>query len=132
MVASRRSSCVQQHPCDRLEEMNDDIRLTPTMFGILLALSGQDKHGYAVMQEVQRLTGARLEPATLYRSIKQLLSAGLIAEADERPDPELDDERRRYYRLTAAGEAIAVDEARRLSAILQIAQIRGLLPGGAT
>jgi DNA-binding PadR family transcriptional regulator len=111
--------------------VSEDIRLTPAMFGILLALSAGEKHGYAVMQEVRRITGAKLGPATLYRSIKQLLSAGLIAEADERPDPELDDERRRYYRLTAAGEAIAADEARRLSAIVQAAQIRGLLPGGA-
>jgi len=112
--------------------VNGDIRLTPAMFGILLALSAGEKHGYAVMQEVRGITGAKLGPATLYRSIKQLLSAGLIAEADERPDPELDDERRRYYRLTAAGEAIAAEEARRLSAILQVAQTRGLLPRGAT
>jgi DNA-binding PadR family transcriptional regulator len=112
--------------------VNGDIRLTPAMFGILLALSAGEKHGYAVMQEVRGITGAKLGPATLYRSIKQLLSAGLIAEADERPDPELDDERRRYYRLTAAGEAIAAEEARRLSAILKVARIRGLLPRGAT
>src|SRR5918911_823471 len=110
--------------------MKPDIRVTPAMFAILLALSGADRHGYAVMQEVRRLTGERLGPATLYRSIKQLLSAGLIAETAERPDPELDDERRRYYRLTAAGEAIAADEARRLSAIVQAARVRGLLHGG--
>jgi DNA-binding PadR family transcriptional regulator len=112
--------------------VKEDVRLTPAMFGILLALSEGEKHGYAVMQEVRRITGTKLGPATLYRSIKQLVSTGLIAESDARPDPELDDERRHYYCLTAAGEAIAADEARRLSAIVHAAQIRGLLPGAAT
>jgi DNA-binding PadR family transcriptional regulator len=112
--------------------VNGDIRVTPAMFGILLALSAGEKHGYAVMQEVRGITGAKLGPATLYRSIKQLLSAGLIAEADERPDPELDDERRRYYRLTDRGRRAAGAEARRLEVLVVAARGRRLLGRPAT
>ena len=81
------------------------LPLTPAAFQILLALAGGERHGYGILREVAESTGGklRLGPGTLYRSIKQLLEAGIIEESDERPDPALDDERRRYYRLTARG-----------------------------
>src|ERR1700746_1771602 len=81
------------------------LPLKPQWFHIMLALAGREQHGYAIMQEaLQRTAGkVRLWPATLYGSIKRLIEAGLIAESSERPAPELDDARRRYYRLTALG-----------------------------
>ena len=87
--------------------MPDMSPLTPAAFQILLALAGGERHGYGIMQEVLALTGGavRLGPGTLYGTIGRLLAAGLIAEVTERPDPALDDERRRYYRLTPAGRA---------------------------
>lgn len=105
--------------------------LTPAAFHILLALAGGERHGYAIMQEVEALTAGalRLGPGTLYGTIKRLLGAGLIAESGERPDPALDDERRRYYRLTALGERVAADEARRLDRLVGAARERRLLPG---
>ena len=86
--------------------------LTPATFHILLALAGGERHGYAIMQEVATLTEEkiRLGPGTLYRSIKALLAEGLIEETSERPDPALDDERRRYYRLTEQGNRAAAAE----------------------
>ncbi len=116
------------------------LPLTPAVFHILLALAGSDRHGYGIMQEVTRATEGqtRLGPGTLYRSIRQMLDAGLIAEADERPDPALDDERRRYYRLTGFGQRVVSAEALRLAALVRQAQAKhllgddgGALPGGA-
>ncbi|MBV9279742.1 MAG: helix-turn-helix transcriptional regulator [Chloroflexi bacterium] len=82
------------------------------------------------MQEVAALTDGqlRLRPGTLYRSIKGMLAEGLIAESDERPDPALDDERRRYYRLTDRGRSLAEAEAARLAALVRVARSRRLLP----
>ena len=107
----------------------DPPMLTPAVFHILLALADEERHGYGIMREVARRTGGatRLNSGTLYRSIKQLLSAGLIAETDERPDPALDDERRRYYRLTAAGRNAAETEATRLDQLVSIARAKRLL-----
>jgi DNA-binding PadR family transcriptional regulator len=104
--------------------------LTPATFHILLALAGGERHGYGIMQEVTAITErrVRLGPGTLYRSIKALLADGLIEESSERPDPTLDDERRRYYRLTESGRAIAEAEAKRLAALVRIARSRQLLP----
>ncbi len=84
------------------------LPLTPAVFHIMLALADGERHGYGIMQEVAALTdGAlRLGPGTLYGSIKRMLADGLIEETDERPDPELDDERRRYYRLTDFGQRV--------------------------
>ena len=103
--------------------------LTPAVFSILLALAGGEKHGYAIMQETaQSSAGAlRLGPGTLYRSIKQLLAAGLIDESGERPDLRLDVERRRYYRLTAFGRRVLKAEAERLAQLVSIARTQGLL-----
>ena len=111
------------------EEM---LPLTPAVFHILLALAEGERHGYSIMQEITAQTGGQLRigPTTLYRSIKRMLEDGLIVEADERPDPELDDERRRYYRLTTSGQQVAIAETRRLAQTVSIAS-KKLLPGGA-
>src|SRR5262249_15354746 len=89
-------------------------------FHILVSLADRDRHGYAVMQDVLERTGGalRLSPSSLYASIRRLLDQGLIEELDERPDPEHDDERRRYYCLTRLGRAVATAEAHRLERLL--------------
>jgi DNA-binding PadR family transcriptional regulator len=93
-------------------------------------LSDRDRHGYAVMQDVlERTDGAlRLSPSSLYASIRRLLEQGLIEELADRPDRANDDERRRYYRLTKLGRAVAMAEARRLERLLSDARATGLLP----
>lgn len=103
--------------------------LTPAMFHILLALAGGEAHGYGIMQDVAAQTNndMRLGPGTLYRSIKQLLAAGMITECDERPDPALDDERRRYYRITEGGREAAWAETQRLAQLVRFAQSKQLL-----
>lgn len=107
--------------------------LTPAVFQILLALADGERHGYAIMKDVEASTGGRvrLGPGTLYRSIKRMLADGLIEECDERPDPDLDDERRRYYRLTALGRRVARAEAERLAGLVQLARAKRLLHGPA-
>ena len=99
------------------------------MFHILLALADRERHGYHIMQEVDERTEGkvRLGPGTLYGSIKRMLADGLIEETDERPDPELDDERRRYYRLTDFGFRVARAEAERLEKLVKSARIKKLL-----
>jgi len=108
------------------------LPLTPVSFEILLALAGGEQHGYAVMLDVERRSGGALSlhAGSLYRALNRLLEAGLIEELDERPDPEHDDERRRYYRLTAKGLAVARGEARRLELLVEVARKRRLLPRG--
>jgi DNA-binding PadR family transcriptional regulator len=88
---------------------------------ILLAIGPEERHGYAIMQEVARITdgAVKLGPGAVYTTIKRLLADGLIEESDERPDPEIDDQRRRYYRLTGLGRAVAATEVRRLEALLR-------------
>jgi DNA-binding PadR family transcriptional regulator len=105
------------------------LPLTPAGFHILLALADGEKHGYAVMQEVAKRSQGkvRLGPGTLYGSIKRMLSEGLIEESDERPDPKLDDERRRYYRLTEFGQRVAEAEAERLAGLVDAARAKMLL-----
>lgn len=102
--------------------------LTPAVFHILLALADGDKHGYAIMKDVENQTSGRLKlgPGTLYGTIKRLLAASLIVEVDERPDPELDDERRRYYRLTALGRKLALEENQRLAQAVRAARLKRL------
>jgi DNA-binding PadR family transcriptional regulator len=106
------------------------LPLPKDTFHILVSLADRERHGYSVMQDVaQRTNGAlRLSPSSLYASIKRLLEQGLIEELSERPDPENDDERRRYYALTFLGRRVAMAEARRLERLLADAQATGLLP----
>src|SRR5262245_7018192 len=106
------------------------LPLRPSVFHILLALSDGDLHGYGIMQEVAEHTGGqiRLGPGTLYGNIKRLLAERLIIETDERPDPELDDERRRYYRLTDFGQKVLQAEAQRISKMVALAQRKRLIP----
>jgi DNA-binding PadR family transcriptional regulator len=100
------------------------------MFHILLALADGQRHGYAIMQEVERSTNGemRLPPGTLYRSIKRLLGEGLIHEA-EGPAGEDDDDRRRYYEISPAGRAAAASEARRWAEVVGLARAKNLLDG---
>ncbi len=116
---------------DLTSEVNELLPLTPTVFHILLALADQERHGYGIMQEVTVMTQnqARMGPGTLYGSIKRMLKANLIEESDERPDPELDDERRRYYRLTVLGRRVLAAEAQRLSTLISIARTKCILGG---
>ena len=102
------------------------LPLTPAVFHILLALADGERHGYGIMQEVNGYTQGklRLGPGTLYRSIKQMLAQGLIIEWDERPDPALDDQRRRYYRLTDFGHIVLTAETERLEQVLQVARAK--------
>lgn len=88
---------------------------------ILVALTTGEKHGYAIMGDVEALSdgAVRMGPGTLYGSIKRMLADGLIEEASERPDPELDDQRRRYYRLTGLGERVCASELRRLETLVR-------------
>jgi len=103
--------------------------LTPAVYHILLALVDGDKHGYGIMKDVETQTSGRLKlgPGTLYGTIKRLLAAGLIAEIDERPDPTLGDERRRYYHLTTLGQQLAVQENQRLTQAVNVARQKRLL-----
>jgi DNA-binding PadR family transcriptional regulator len=104
--------------------------LTPAVFHVLLALADSERHGYAIMREVADATGGRIKmgPGTLYGTIKRLLEARLIEESDRRPDPALDDERRRYYRLTGLGERTVKAEALRYEALAKLARRKNLLP----
>jgi DNA-binding PadR family transcriptional regulator len=105
------------------------LPLTPAVFHIMLALAEGEAHGYGIMLEVDRITqGAlRIGPGTLYRSIQRMLVDGLIVERKEAVDPEVDDERRRYYRLTEFGLEVARREAQRLSDLVNAARERRLL-----
>jgi DNA-binding PadR family transcriptional regulator len=104
--------------------------LPAATFHILLALAAEDRHGYGIIQDIAARTGGqlRLSPGTLYRSIQRMLEQGLIEETDERPAPELDDERRRYYRITRAGEAAARAEASRMAELVRLARKSGFAP----
>ena len=113
--------------------MNTDperlLPLTSAVFEILLALGDGEKHGYNIMREIARQTDGKMRvgPTTLYRSIKKMHDDKLIQEVDERPDPEIDDERRRYYRLTTFGRQVAMAEVQRLSQALVVAKSKPLL-----
>jgi DNA-binding PadR family transcriptional regulator len=100
---------------------------------ILLAVAAEDRHGYAIIQDVAARTNGelKLSAGTLYRSIQRMLEQGLIVETQERPAPELDDERRRYYRITAFGGEVARAEARRLTQLVRMARDRGFVEGRA-
>jgi DNA-binding PadR family transcriptional regulator len=98
---------------------------------MLMALATEDRHGYAIIQDVARRTNNRLRlgAGTLYRSLQRMLEQGLIVETGDRPDPELDDERRRYYRITRYGESVARAEARRLTELVKLARASGFAGG---
>ena len=106
------------------------LPLPPATFHILMSLAEEDRHGYAVIQDVAaRTEGAlKLSPGTLYRSIQRMLEQGLLLETRERPEPELDDERRRYYRITPFGKTVAKAETRRLTDLVRLAQASGFAP----
>lgn len=100
---------------------NDFLPLPTATLHILVALSAGERHGYAIMGEVEALSdgAVRMGPGTLYGSIKRLLADGLIEESVERPDPDIDDQRRRYYRLTGLGEQVCAAELARLQALIR-------------
>jgi DNA-binding PadR family transcriptional regulator len=102
------------------------LPLSPAIHHILLALVDEERHGYGIMLEVSRLTGGttRMGPGTLYGTLKRLVAAGLIEEAEERPDPELDDERRRYYRITRLGARVLRAETARVAVLLDAARAK--------
>ena len=105
------------------------VPLPVSEFQILLALADEERHGYGIKRDVGLRTGGdvQLGPGTLYGAIKRMVASGLIEESDERPDPELDDERRRYYRITPVGRKVAVAEARRMERLVGIARSKRLL-----
>jgi DNA-binding PadR family transcriptional regulator len=114
----------------------DPLALLPLQaatFHILMALTEEDRHGYAIIQDVAARTGGglKLSAGTLYRSIQRMLEQGLIRETQERPDPELDDERRRYYRITDFGRQVGRAEAGRLTQLVRLARTCGFAPGRA-
>jgi DNA-binding PadR family transcriptional regulator len=104
--------------------------MAPAVFHILMVLADGEQHGYAISRAVSDRTEARvrLGPGTLYRSIQRMLEDGLIEESAERPDPDEDDERRRYYRITALGRKAARTEAQRLADLVNLARACGLAP----
>jgi DNA-binding PadR family transcriptional regulator len=106
------------------------LPLPTAVFHILVALADRDRHGYSIMQDVAARTGAkvRLSAGTLYSSIRRMLEQGLVEELSESPDPESQDERRRYYRLTRLGRQVAIADARRLNDMLSQARETGLIP----
>lgn len=107
------------------------LPLTPAVFHVLLALADGEKHGYAIMQEVEGLTEGKVQmgPGTLYGSIKRMLAAGLIEESDDRPDPALDDERRRYYRQTGLGRMVLRLETERMAELMALARRKHVWSG---
>ena len=106
------------------------LPLSLATFHILLAVADEARHGYAVIQDVESRTGGalRLSPGTLYRSIQRMLEDGLVEEVRDRPAPEMDDERRRYYRITRLGSAAARAEAARMTELVKFARAAGLAP----
>jgi DNA-binding PadR family transcriptional regulator len=110
------------------------LPLTAVVFEILLALSSGELHGYDIMREVEHRSGGSvvLHAGTLYRALARLLRARLVEEIAQRRDPRMDDERRRYYRLTTLGREVAVAEARRLASQVNAARSRRLLKGSSS
>ncbi|GAP21832.1 PadR family transcriptional regulator [Leptolinea tardivitalis] len=109
--------------------VSPDQPLTPAVFYILMALADGEKHGYSIMKDVEKQTDGKLKlgPGTLYGSIKRMLNANLIEESDERPDPELDDERRRYYRMSGLGQKVLQAECKRLDQAVAVARQKQIL-----
>ncbi len=112
------------------EDIDLLLPLPPATFHILMALADEDRHGYAIIQDIASRTDDELQMSagTLYRSIQRMQEQGLIIETRERPAPENDDERRRYYRITPFGLAVARAEAARLAQMIKLARARGIAP----
>jgi DNA-binding PadR family transcriptional regulator len=123
------------YQAEKREIMHEDIHsllpLTPTVFHMLLALADGEKHGYGIMKAVEDETQGQMQIRTgsLYGSIRRMIEAGLIEETDERPDPELDDERRRYYGLTDFGRRVLTSEAARIAQAMAVIQGKHILGG---
>jgi DNA-binding PadR family transcriptional regulator len=109
------------------------LPVPPATFHILMAVADEDRHGYAIIQDVAARTSGelKLSAGTLYRSIQRMLEQGLLMEPRERPLPEVDDERRRYYRITPFGRSVAEAESRRMAQLVRMARARGFAPGKA-
>ena len=117
---------------NKITNEEKSITLTPTIFHILVVLSGGERHGYAILREVREISEGKssLGPTTLYRSIRTMLDGELIEESDERPDdPASNDERRRYYRLTDFGAKVLSNEVERLESLVKIARQKNVLIG---
>ena len=115
------------------DDINSYLPLPASAMHIVVALAGGERHGYAIMRDLDALSGGSVNmgPGTLYGSIKRMIDQGLVEETDERPDPALDDQRRRYYRLTALGQRVGAAERARLAALLDAARLRRLGLDGA-
>lgn len=118
---------------DTLPDPPSLLPLPAATFHILMAVAEEDRHGYAIIQDVALRTGGelKLSAGTLYRSIQRMLEQGLLQETSERPAPDVDDERRRYYRITPYGIEVARAEARRLMQLLKLARESGFAAGKA-
>src|SRR5262245_1275282 len=116
------------HMIIRRRSIDHFLPLTAPMLHTLLALADGEKHGYAIIKEISRRTDhrVRLSAGTLYTLVKRALTDGLIVESADRPDPSLDDERRRYYRLTPLGRSVAAAEIARLESIVEMARAKKL------
>ena len=127
---------VKKRPVLRSNEVDQLLPLPASGMHIIVALAGGEKHGYAIMRDVEDLSDGvvHMGPGTLYGSIKRMIEQGLVEETDERPDPALDDQRRRYYRLTELGRRVGAAEQARLTQLLSAARVRrlGRDLGGAT
>jgi DNA-binding PadR family transcriptional regulator len=115
-----------------LHDPAEFLPLKPNWFQVMLSLAGDPQHGYGIMQEVFERTDGKLRlwPATLYGTLKRLTDEDLIEESNDRPAPEYDDERRRYYRLTKLGNRVLSAECRRLEELVRVIRSkRGLVEG---
>src|SRR5499426_749588 len=110
------------------DDIDSLLPLPPATFHILIAVADESRHGYAIIQDISARTNGELQMSagTLYRSIQRMQEQGLIVESKRRPDPLEDDERRRYYELTALGTAVARAEAKRLADLVKLARARGI------
>jgi len=108
------------------------LPLKPLVFHALLVLDGGESHGYGIKKAVAKRTGGRIdvEPGTLYRLVARLMGQGLIEESEDRPDPDEDDERRRYYRITPLGHRVLAAEAARLAGLVEDDGVRALAAEG--
>jgi DNA-binding PadR family transcriptional regulator len=121
----------ERKPTEKQPEVDAQLPLTPLSFHILLALAEGEKHGYGILKEIEHRTDGKMRTASgaLYLAAVRLEDGGLIEESERRPDPELDDKRRRYYRLTDLGRRVAAAEAERMSQLLGAAFDIGLVRG---